>query len=70
MPSPKKLDIPEMQIATRAYQRWMGRGCPISDGADDWFAARRELEAELIPAQPVSTRRTRAKPERSASAMR
>jgi Protein of unknown function (DUF2934) len=37
----------EQQIAARAYERWMRRGCPSGDGAEDWFAARAELEAEL-----------------------
>ena len=39
--------LAEEQIAVRAFERWMGRGCPITDGAEDWFAARNELEAEL-----------------------
>jgi hypothetical protein len=70
MPSAKKLDISEPQIATRAYERWMGRGCPVSDGADDWFAARHELEAEFATVQPVSARRAKAKSMRHASATR
>lgn len=41
------VELTEAQIAVRAYQRWMGRGCPPSDGTDDWFAARNEIEAEL-----------------------
>ena len=36
----------EQQIAMRAHQRWIRRGCPQSDGAEDWFAARAELEEE------------------------
>lgn len=43
------LELAEQQIAVRAYERWMGRGCPISDGVEDWLAARQELEAELTP---------------------
>jgi hypothetical protein len=38
--------VSDAQIAVRAHQRWVARGCPISDGTDDWFAARGELEAE------------------------
>jgi hypothetical protein len=34
------------RIAERAYARWQARGCPISDGLDDWFAAQAELERE------------------------
>lgn len=37
----------EHAIAVRAYSRWLDRGCPVSDGLEDWFAARNELEAEL-----------------------
>lgn len=39
--------ITDEQVAVRAYERWMGRGCPHSDGLEDWVAARRELEAEV-----------------------
>jgi DUF2934 family protein len=42
-----RIDLTDTQIAVRAYERWMGRGCPLSDGTDDWFAARSEIEAEL-----------------------
>ena len=44
-----RLELGEQQIAVRAYERWMGRGCPVSDGVEDWLAAREELEAELMP---------------------
>jgi hypothetical protein len=70
MPGPSRskirIDLSDAQIAVRAYERWMGRGCPISDGADDWFAARSELEAESRmpttrkPARSVKTRAVRA----------
>lgn len=33
-------------IAERAYYIWLSRNCPITDGTDDWFAARAELERE------------------------
>jgi hypothetical protein len=58
-----RIDLSDAQIAVRAHQRWMARGCPVSDGTDDWFAARRELEAELrvSPAGHV-VRRKSAKP--------
>ena len=42
--------IPDETIAVRAYERWMGRGCPISDGVEDWLAAQKELETELTTA--------------------
>ena len=44
-------------IAQRAYQRWLARGCPQSDGREDWFAAEAELRAETpappAPRQPI-----------------
>lgn len=43
----ESVDSVEQRIAVRAYEMWMGRGAPISDGKDDWFAARMEIEAEL-----------------------
>ena len=33
-------------IAERAYLKWQARGCPVSDGREDWFAAQSELELE------------------------
>ena len=44
------IGISEERIAARAFQLWMARGCPVSDGSEDWFAARAELEAELARA--------------------
>jgi hypothetical protein len=37
----------EHQIAARAYEKWKQRGCPQGDSNRDWFAATREIEAEL-----------------------
>ena len=37
-------------IAERAYFRWLSRDCPLTDGTEDWFAARAELELEQRPA--------------------
>ena len=61
-----QLGVTEAQIAERAYERWIARGCPISDGADDWFAARMELEGELAKpkrksAKPKAPRKTTAR---------
>jgi Protein of unknown function (DUF2934) len=39
--------VTERDIAERAYSRWLSRGCPVSDGLEDWFAAQEELQHEL-----------------------
>ena len=36
----------EQTIAERAYGLWQARGCPWSDGREDWFAAQAELMSE------------------------
>jgi hypothetical protein len=48
-PSDPARSVSEPQIAERAYSRWLERGCPVSDGREDWFAARAELERETHP---------------------
>ena len=48
---------PEALIAERAYFRWLSRNCPITDGTDDWFAARAELERESRPAARGKSKR-------------
>jgi hypothetical protein len=35
--------ISEEDIARRAYEIWQSRGCPASDGQEDWEAAKAEL---------------------------
>ena len=52
----KIMSLADELIAVRAYERWMGRGCPVSDGTEDGLAARSELESELYQ-----------KPQRSAA---
>ena len=39
-------------IAERAYLKWQARGCPESDGLQDWFAAQSELELERTKHAP------------------
>ena len=56
--------ISEQQIAVRAFERWMGRGAPASDGVEDWLAARCELEAELGTSPRVRRSATKAKSPR------
>ena len=35
--------VTEEQIATRAYQLWQKRGCPIGSPEQDWLEAQRQL---------------------------
>jgi hypothetical protein len=37
----------EDQIAARAYEKWMQRGCPQGDSNRDWYDASAEVRAEL-----------------------
>jgi hypothetical protein len=37
--------VSEEEVARRAYERWQARGCPPSDGSEDWRAAEQELIA-------------------------
>ena len=48
MKSPSSDVIADETIAARAYVKWQQRGCPLWDQDQDWFAARLELEQELI----------------------
>jgi hypothetical protein len=41
--SPDTVD--ERTIATRAYEIWQQRGCPIGSDQEDWFQAESELNA-------------------------
>lgn len=34
------------RISSRAYDLWQSRGCPESDGNDDWQTAKEQLQAE------------------------
>jgi hypothetical protein len=40
--------VSDEEIAHRAYEIWQSRGCPASDGQDDWEAAKAELTAARI----------------------
>jgi hypothetical protein len=40
--------VTKEEIAQRAYEIWQARGCPASDGRDDWKAAEAELTTERI----------------------
>ena len=45
---PTELDIPQDEIARRAYEIWQARGCPPGDGSEDWRAAEAELFAARV----------------------
>jgi hypothetical protein len=52
-PSPHLTPTPQpsdSDIAQRAYNRWVARGRPVSDGREDWFAAEAELQTERAAA--------------------
>jgi hypothetical protein len=36
-------DYSDQQVAARAYEKWLARGCPIGDDLRDWFEAEQEL---------------------------
>ena len=40
--------LSEQEIACRAYEIWQSRGCPASDGQEDWEAAKDELTAARV----------------------
>ena len=39
-------DVPQEEIARRAYELWESRGRPAGDGTEDWDAAVAELTAQ------------------------
>jgi hypothetical protein len=40
------INVPEEEIARRAYELWQSRGCPPGDGGQDWDIAKQQLLAE------------------------
>jgi hypothetical protein len=40
--------VSDEEIARRAYEIWQSRGCPASDGQEDWEAAKAELTGARI----------------------
>jgi hypothetical protein len=51
-------ELSENVIAERAYYIWLARNRPVTDGTEDWFAARAQLEQERTPAAAKSKRVT------------
>ncbi len=57
--------VPRERIAMRAYERWVGRGCPAGTDVQDWIEAEAELKAEVAKTGRVVEQRagsTVAKP--------
>jgi len=40
--------VSDDEIARRAYEIWQSRGCPPSDGSQDWQTAKAELLANRV----------------------
>ena len=38
----------ESEISTVAYQLWLGNGCPVGSGQEDWFRAEALLKNALV----------------------
>jgi|GEM_PF-1454043 len=53
--SPQAQPITDETISLRAYELWQARGCPESDGNEDWQAAQEQLIREAQ--QPGKHRR-------------
>lgn len=52
-----QLTIQDEDIARRAYEIWQSRGCPTSDGQEDWEAAKAELMSSQIKRSGSTQRR-------------
>jgi hypothetical protein len=50
-------ELSDAVIAERAYYIWLSRDCPTTDGTEDWFAARQELELESRPPARAKSKR-------------
>jgi hypothetical protein len=44
----KQCEVPQDEIARRAYEIWQSRGCPPGDGTQDWQLAEAELLATRV----------------------
>lgn len=52
--------VSDQEIARRAYEIWESRGCPQSDGSDDWQAAVAELSALKVCRNDSTQRRVQS----------
>jgi hypothetical protein len=50
-------ELSEDSVAERAYYIWLERDCPLTDGTEDWFAAKAELERESRPPARAKAKR-------------
>jgi hypothetical protein len=46
-------EVPQEEIARRAYELWEDRGCPPGDGTEDWERAVAELTTGRRNGSPV-----------------
>jgi hypothetical protein len=53
-------DISQDDIARRAYEIWQARGCPATDGSDEWKAAEAELVAARVRRNGSTQQRLRS----------
>ncbi len=53
-------DVPQEEIARRAYEIWQARGCPDGDGSQDWKAAEAELVAARVGRNGSTQQRLRS----------
>jgi len=61
--------VDEELIRLRAFELWQARGCPVGSPEDDWFTAKRQLEAEVESRAPAVTTRA-GEPERAKASRR
>lgn len=52
--------VSEEDIAQRAYEIWQARGCPASDGSEDWKTAEIELTAGRVGRNGSTQQRLRS----------
>jgi hypothetical protein len=48
--APVEVTVSHNDIAALAYSLWESRGCPVSSGEEDWFAAEGHLRAKASAA--------------------
>jgi hypothetical protein len=51
--------VSDEEIARRAYEIWQSRGCPASNGQEDWEAAKAELTSSRVQRDGSTQQRLR-----------